>query len=66
MPAIKNIPAPTSTTTQTNNSMKRICDFVKKFINKSTFMCAPDLNIGPRRGKTIQGIRAGGNSMNQS
>jgi len=65
-PALKNIQADISATIFTIKNKISLFFFDNNGVKKSTFICCPFFNKGPRSGKTNQLTKTGGNSINQA
>ena len=65
-PALKNIQADIKATMFTMKNKNSLFFFDNKGVKKSTLICCPFFNSGPKSGKTNQLTRTGGNSINQA
>ena len=65
-PALKKIHADINATMFTIKNKNSLFFFDNKGVKKSTFICCPFFNNGPKSGKTNQLTKTGGNSINQA
>ena len=65
-PALKKMQADIRATKFTIKNKISLFFFDNKGVKKSTLICCPFFNNGPKRGKTSQLTRTGGNSINQA
>ena len=65
-PALKNIQADIKATMFTIKNKNSLFFFDNKGVKKSTLICCPFFNNGPKSGKTNQLTKTGGNSINQA
>ena len=65
-PALKNIQADIKATMFTIKNKNSLFVFDNKGVKKSTLICCPFFNSGPKSGKTNQLTKTGGNSINQA
>ena len=66
IPALKKIQADMNATIFTIKNKNSLFFFDNNGVKKSTFICCPFFNNGPKSGKTNQLTKTGGNSINQA